>query len=1062
MAMKFFRSSNVAVMACLACLVVNSSWAMSGEIDYDRDVRPILSQHCYQCHGPDPETREAGLRLDIGDEAANVIDVDSPADSELLVRILDTDPDLVMPPPGTAKPLSSEQVQVLRQWIEGGARFQEHWAFVPPTRPDLPTTSLDEWTRNPIDAFVARKLEDEGLRPSKPADAATLIRRLSLDLTGLPPTPERVDRFVSELVEASDAEQVYQSLVSELLDSPHYGERWGRLWLDAARYADSDGYEKDKPREAWFYRDWVIDSFNGDRSFDDFIIRQVAGDLMPNATQDDHVATGFLRNSMVNEEGGADPEQFRMEAMYDRMDAIGKSVLGLTIQCAQCHTHKYDPIQHDDYYGLFAYLNNTSDAIIPVFTETDQAKRAAVLAIVADEESQLKRQYPDWARRMSEWESDVDGQSVVQWTTPELDFIENTVAGIRYRRISDGSYLPEGYRPTQFEPTAVGRYDANRLSAMRIEMLNHPSLARSGPGRSIDGTWALSEIKLKVALSSDPEKFTAVTFASARADLSPAKADLQKRYNNKKPGAKKDPAPRVTGPVDYAIDGDVTTAWTNEVGQPLANKSQVAWFELETPIEIPDGEHLLFNLALVQKHGGWNSDDNQTFSIGRHRVSFTGDALPDSQFASDANGDDWDSASLIPIYVRDALAVPTDERSDVENSILFSYWRTTQTEFAETNERIAAAWATHPHGSTQLTLQQLSSPRVTSVLNRGDFLSPTHEVQPHTPEFLNAMPPSDEPDRLRFARWLVSRDSPTTARAFVNRVWQAYYGIGLVETSDDLGSQSAPPSHSELLDWLAVDFMQNSWSMKTLHRTIVTSATYRQSSKTRLDLAEVDPYNRLIARGARFRVPAETVRDIALSASGLLSKKVGGPSVTPPAPGFLFEPPVSYGPKTWEEAVDDDRYRRAIYTFRFRSVLYPMLEAFDAVPGNVSCVRRGNSNTPMQALTLLNEPLFMECAAGLADRAINECLGDDAERCEFVLRQCIVRRPDATEVDALTTFVRQQRERFNSGELDADQMLNQLPKTLAGFASDTDKSEWAVWALASRVALSLDETITRD
>jgi hypothetical protein len=1033
------------------CLLIACGWCKPNvacgdeAIDFAADVRPILSDACFQCHGPDEASREAGLRLDAADQASAVIQPGDAEASELIARVVSSDSDLLMPPPDSGKSLTPQQIETLKRWVEQGGEYETHWAFVPPKRPEIPNTGLDRWVAKPIDAFVAAKLESKGLSPSPQADSRTLVRRLSLDLTGLPPEPE-VSRHWARRIER-EGQSAYAELVEELLQSHHYGERWARLWLDAARYADSDGYEKDKPRTAWFYRDWVIDSFNQDRPYNDFIIRQIAGDLLPDATQDDRVATGFLRNSMVNEEGGADPEQFRMEAMFDRMDAIGKSILGLTIQCSQCHTHKYDPLTQHEYYGLFAYINNTHDAIVSVYTDQQQQRRDETLRQIASLEDEIKTLVPEWREKLTTWAKQAAAGPQIRWQTPELEFLDRSLGGSKFLPQPDGSYLCQSYAPTNFEPQMTGVYQGKTLTGMQLELLKHPNLPRGGPGRSVDGTWALSEVTAEIAFSDDPDARKPLKISRAVADRSPPQAELKPRYDNKRKQK------RITGGIEFAIDGDAKTAWTNEVDSPRSNISQTAWFEFAEPVKIPAGQHAIVTVHLAQRHGGWNSDDNQTFNLGRFRISLTGDPIPESD--------------PLPVAVAKSIARPVEQWSEDDWQTVFSHWRTTLDEesIRALNEQIAAAWKSHPRGTTQLALQERERKRQTHLLNRGDFLSPEEPVQPGVPEFLHELPNSDEPPRLQFARWLASERSPTTARSIVNRIWQAYFGVGLVETSDDLGTQSTPPSHPKLLDYLAVELMDNDWSLKHLHRLIVNSTTYRQSSKVRKELKQQDPFNRLLARGARFRVPAETVRDISLAASGLLDRSVGGPSVYPPAPAFLFQPPVSYGPKVWNTEQDSDRYRRALYTFRFRSVPYPMLENFDAVPGNLSCVRRSVSNTPMQALTSLNEPLFIECSVALAAKTLSECDGNEGDRIRFAFERCLQRKPNPDEQTALADFLQSQRERIAAGELSAAEILSAGPPMKAGplmKLDGQDEGELAAWTLLCRVLLNLDETITRE
>lgn len=998
-------------------------------VDFQRDIRPILSNNCFQCHGPDEGHREADLRLDQEKEShAHAIVAGNPKASEFMARITSDDADTRMPPLDSGKQLAPEDVDLLRRWIADGAKYEKHWAFVTPIRPAVPAVDHVEWLLNPIDAFVLDQLEAKQLLPSPETDRVTWLRRLSLDLIGLPPAIHEVDAFVSDRTE-----DAFRDQIERLLRSPHFGERWGRIWLDAARYADSDGYEKDKPRSMWFYRDWVIDSFNNDKPYDEFIIAQIAGDLLPQPTQASVVATGFLRNSMVNEEGGADPEQFRMEAMFDRMDAIGKAVLGLTTQCAQCHSHKYDPLTHQDYYRMFAFLNNTHDAIITAYTEEEQDQRTAIRQQIAAVEGKLKQSSPAWLQEMAAWATHVR-QSVQNWEV--LKPVDLPYEGQKFRVLDDLSIVSESYAPTRSSPGFTMNTKATGITGVRLELLTHPQLPRRGPGRSIKGTAAISEMTVYVAPTGHPSKRTKVKLVSATADVNPSQAP-QPDYliNIRAKGGDK----RVTGPIEFAIDGNQETAWTTDVDPGRRNQDRKAVFVFEKPVGFAEGTIITIQPAM--NHGGWNSDDNQNCIMGRYRFSLTTDAAP--------------QADPLPSAIREIVQIPPEKWTPVQQTAVFSCYCRTVDKWKDARQQIEEQWHRHPEGTSQLVLEQRNTPRTTAVLNRGDFLSPEQQVEPGVPGFLHQLPAESGHSRLSFANWLVDERSPTTARSIVNRIWQAYFGIGLVETSGDLGSQSSPPSHPELLDWLAVELMDNHWSLKHIHRLIVSSATYRQSSHVTADLRERDPYNRLLARGARFRVDAEIVRDIALTASGLLNRKVGGSSVYPPAPEFLFKPPASYGPKTWNEATDHERYRRGLYTFRFRSVPYPMLEAFDSVPGNVSCVRRSRSNTPLQALTSLNEPLSMECAKALAVRTLAEGGPTDSSRVEFAVRRCIARRPKSSEIDTIQQLLVKQRTRLRAGELDASQIVGESVET-------DDPNELATWTLVARVLLSLDETITRE
>ena len=1023
------------------------------KVDYQRDVQPILQTHCYVCHGASAQM--SGLRLDsrqallAGGNSGKIVMPGSAANSTLYQRLAGIN-GLAQMPFGS-DPLPPEQIKLIGAWIDQGAEIPEtaagssttrtvtHWGFVAPLRPAVPQVAHQGWVRNPIDSFILSRLEKEGLSPSAPADRVTLLRRLSLDLIGLPPTAAEVDAFV-----ADKSPKAYEKQVERLLNSPHYGERWGRIWLDAARYADSDGYEKDKQRRVWFYRDWVINSLNRDLPYNQFVIDQIAGDLLPHATQGDIVATGFLRNSMINEEGGIDPEQFRMEAMYDRMDAIGKGILGITIQCAQCHNHKYDPLKQADYYRMFAFINNANDSNIAVYTPQEQIEQEEVFRKTREIEASLQHQHPTWQAEMAKWEDKVKpGQAEWAVIRPTVDDI--STGGEKYILQEDGSFRCEGYAPTQSSVKLKVKTDLKNITAFRLELLTDPSLPLGGPGRSLQGMGALTEFTVEAAPSDDPAKVTTLKFAKAEADFEQPVRPLAPIFDDKTGTA------RVTGPAQFAIDGKNETAWGIDAGPGLRNKSRKAVFTLATPVSYPAGT--ILTISLVQNHGGWNSGDNQSNNLGKFRLSITDTPGP--------------TVDLLPKDVRDILSIPAAERTPLQVQTVFGYWRTTVPEWKVENDEIAQVWRKYPEGSAQLVFATRAVPRETHILTRGDFLQPAALVQPGVPGFLHPLPHDDswkngQPTRLTFARWLAARDSPTTARSIVNRVWQAYFGIGIVATSENFGTQCEPPSHQELLDWLAVEFMDQGWSLKKLHRLIVTSATYRQSSKVTPALEERDPYNRLLARGPRFRVDAEVVRDIALSASGLLNSAVGGPSVFPPAPDFLFLPPVSYSPKPWNESNGSEVYRRALYTFRYRSVPYPMLQTFDSPNGDMSCVRRTRSNTPLQALTTLNEPVSLEAARALAAHALTDGGRTDDQRLVYAFRRCVARTPSQSEKDELLGFLQKETRRYQDGELNPWDLLGGNDALAPFLPKNMTAAQAAGWTAVSRVLLNLDETITKE
>jgi hypothetical protein len=917
-----------------------------------------------------------------------------------------------------------------------------HWAFIAPVRLAIPVVTDSEWCRNPIDRFVLAKLEAASMHPSPEADRTKLLRRLHLDLIGLPPTPAEVDAFL-----ADHSPDAYEREVERLLASPHYGERWGRLWLDAARYADSDGFEKDKRRSIWPYRDYVINAFNRDLPYDQFIIEQIAGDQLPRATQDQVVATGFLRNSMLNEEAGADPEDFRLEGLFDRMDCIGKSILGLTIQCARCHDHKHDPISQVEYYRLFAFLNNDEETQPVIYSAAERAKIAELTGQIKQIEADLKQSAPNWQEQMAVWEQTAL-QNQTHWTVLPLESGGDNSE--HYLAMRDGSYLSQGYVPTKLNATFRWTHNSSLpITAFRLELLTDPSLPGGGPGRSLNGSCALTEFAVDAAPAADPSKVTRVKFASATADFDPPETPLDEFFDDQTDRR------RVTGPARFAIDDDDTTAWSIDAGPGRRNQSRKAVFQCAAPLVAakaafpnPAGTIVTFNLK--QLHGGWNTDDVTGNNIGRFRISATIDSGPIV-------------ADPVPVRVREILAIPRARRAQFQTAQIFAYWRTTVPQWADANARIEALWRQWPRGATTLTLAARDEPRRTFLFERGDISKPTELMTAGVPAFLNPLAKDDgaaaEPgSRLALAQWLVSPRAPTTARVLVNRMWQAYFGTGIVATPEDFGLRGDAPSHPELLDWLACEFIQQHWSMKAMHRLIVTSATYRQDSRVTAETYARDPNNRLLARGSRFRVDGEIVRDIALSASGLLNSQIGGASVMPPAPAFLFQPPSSFAPFPWIEETGEQRYRRAIYTFRRRSTPYPMLQTFDVPNADSACVGRLRSNTPLQALVSLNEPIFVQCAQGLARKTLSEGGTTDAQRIEYAFRRMLSRPPTPAEVEQLMQLLERTRARLTGGELKSEAILTGSPRPSEKFSA----AECATYTVVCRVLLNLDETITRE
>ena len=797
-------------------------------------------------------------------------------------------PTSACPPRIAANRSRLAEIALLKKWIEEGAAYEGHWAFEPPVRPALPLVKNRDWCRNPIDFFILAKLEANGLEPS-PEAACAHAAEARESRPGRPSAFGRAGRCVSGRRSARSA--IRGRLTGCWL--PHITVSGGAgSGSTPPATPIPTGTRKTSRARCTSTATGSSSALNRDLPYNEFIIDQIAGDLRAGATPEQLTATGFLRNSMINEEGGIDPEQFRMEAMYDRMDCVGKAILGLTIQCAQCHDHKYDPLTQEDYYRMFAFLNNAHEANISVYTRSQRQRIAQIERQTREIEELIKHQNPDWPERMAAWEKPVS-TGEPEWVVVQPHVDEESTGGQKYLPIEDGSFLAQGYAPTKHTVEMSVKTTIAPIRAVRLELLNDPNLPLSGPGRSIKGTGALDRDQ-----RSRPRRLTArarpfdVKFSGATADVNPPETPLDAIFDDHSKRK------RVTGPVGFAIDGKDETAWGIDIGPERRNHPCKAVFTLEKPIEFPGGAVITFNLK--QNHGGWNSDDNQNHNLGRFRLSMT--------TAADAKADP------VPVRVRQILAI-TAEKPQPQSKPLWS---------SVTGERPCPSGTVRTTGSSRSSgsirkgrrnwcCASVKSPGSRTSCSGAIFSSRCRAVSPGVPAFLKAAGRSSStPSRLTFARWLASRDSPTTARSLVNRVWQAYFGTGIVATSEDLGVQCDPPSHPELLDWLAVEFMESGWSLKHLHRLIASSATYRQSSRVTAPLLARDPYNRLLARGPRFRVDAELVRDIALAASGLLDAKIGGPSVCPPAPAFLFQPPVSYGPKVWNEAIGIERYRRAL------------------------------------------------------------------------------------------------------------------------------------------------------
>ena len=999
----------------LASLIVSAGSTTRGAppVDFQRDVPPILAEHCLQCHGMDAGDRKSGLRLDQresalkGGESSSVAIVPGHADQgELIKRITSADRDIVMPPASHNKPLSPKQIATLRQWITDGAKYESHWAFSAPHKIEVPA----EIANHPVDAIVVARLKDRGLKLSPPAASAALCRRLYLDLIGLPPSPQELEAF---------EQRGFEATVDMLLQSERFGEKWARPWLDAARYSDSNGYEKDMPREQWKWRDWVVDAFNRDLPYDQFLIEQLAGDMLPGATGQQIIATGFLRNSMINEEGAIIPEQFRMAEMFDRMDCLGKAVLGLSTQCAQCHSHKFDPLTQTEYYGLFAFLNTSYEALSWVYTPEQEQQMTGIQARIRDAEQRLRVSRPQWEQELAAWEQTMAGPRS-QWE-PLVATELGTNSGLNHpTQEADKSLLMKGHVSNDVFMISTPMLDG--VTGLRLEALNHRDLPHQGPGRSRLGTWAINELEVQIK-KPDGKEWEKLKLVNASADFSEPE---KKQPDNKK----------ASGPVSHLIDGTDETTWNSDRGVGRRNQPSVAVVQFEQPLQLPAGTQL----KVI-----WRMTD----MLGCCRFSITRQPAPTAPSANHA-------AVL-------AMQTEAGARTAEQNSAIFAAWRNSVADAKPINDEIEALWNTYPQAATSilhLAEQEPANRRKTHILDRGNWDQPKQVVEPHTPAAFHPFPDTLPRNRLGFAKWLADRKSPLTARVAVNRVWQSIFGTGLVETAEDLGTRAPVPEYRELLDWLAVDFMDRGWSHKQLIRTIVTSSTYRQSSHASAELLERDPRNVWLARGPRFRTEAEVVRDIALGASGLLTNKLGGSSIFPPVPQNVLDYNFTY-PSYWKPAEGPERYRRALYVFRKRSMPDPVLSNFDAPNGDLACARRMRSNTPLAALTGLNEPVFVEAARALALRVLREGGRDDTQRADYAFLLCTSRRPTVQERAAVLELLQSRRQRLAEGWLNPRDIATGDPARLPELPAGTTPQDAAAWTVAARVLLNLDETISK-
>lgn len=995
----FLRVAALGSFALSACTVTNAA----DELSYNRQIRPLLSDRCFQCHGPDEGHRAADLRLDESESAYTVIEPGDLTASEFVERITSTDPDLRMPPPDSGKTLEAEEIELLKEWIASGAEYQPHWSFVPPQRMNPPAAKNQTWPSGAIDQFILARLENQGLRPSGPADRIVLLRRLTFDLTGLPPTRQEVRDFL-----ADDSPQAYERVVDRLLASPHYGEHMARFWLDAVRYGDTHGLHLDNYREMWPYRDWVVRAFNDNLPWDKFTTMQIAGDLIPDATLDDRIASGFNRCHITTNEGGSIAEEVYVRNVVDRVSTTGTVFLGLTMGCAVCHDHKFDPITAKDFYSSFAFFNNLDG---PAMDGNVEAPAPSLAVPSAEQQAEQNR----LDKKIAELEAKLGGV----W--PELDSEQTLWEAEEFARLTatDEPYVAAGQWHSVGPFRAVQRALYNSKYGPEGKPIDLEQTFELPTGETVGWTpqpgWA------------DDTTITDFPYIGEAANF------VYRRIDSKRPRTVK---------AELGVDDGVKVYLNGKLILEDKKASSVKPGEFELELPVVEGEnHLLLKIV---NHGGLT---------GFHFKLL-------------------DQKDSLPAEVLAALQIAEADRTDKQQRALREHFRRQVSQDAGLKEvlkqladTVAAKQKLLGEIPTTLVMKERHDPKPAYLLNRGEYSEPDKELGPlprNVPSFLPPLPAGAPRDRMGYAMWLVDETHPLMARVTVNRFWQQCFGTGIVETAGDFGSQGSWPSHPELLDWLAVDFRESGWDVKRFMKQLVMSSAYRQTSRITPELLAADPKNRLLGRGPRFRLDAEMLRDQALAVSGLLVNKLGGPSVKPPQPDGIWKA-VGYGGSNTKVFVADkgaDKvHRRSLYTFWKRTAPPPQMTTFDS-PTRESCtVRRERTNTPLQALLLLNDPQYVEAARKLAERAIKAGGGNTGEIASDMFELATLRKPEPDELTHLVATYQASLARYESDRPAVDALL-----AVGGAAADpeVDRTEAAAWTLVANAILNLDEVVTKE
>jgi hypothetical protein len=1124
-------------------------------IDFNRDIRPILSNNCFQCHGPDENKRQAKLRLDTEEGAvSSVIVRGKPDQSALVYRITTEDADEHMPPAATGKKLSAAEVRLLTQWVRQGAPYARHWSYVKPVRPELPAVNDKSWPKNAVDHFILARLQREGLRPSPEADRAALVRRVSLDLVGLPPTLEEVEQFVGDR-----DPRAYENLIDRVLKKDAYGEHWARMWLDLARYADSAGYADDPARTIWAYRDYVIRSFNQNKPFDQFTLEQIAGDLLPKpaqerTAQEQLIATAFHRNTLTNNEGGTSDEEFRNVAVVDRVNTTLAVWMGTTITCCQCHHHKYDPISQEDFFRLFAFFNNTADADRPdespthqLWSQEQERQKAALSAEITGLEKSLSVASRELAAAQAKWQQRFAAEPRWQTLRPAAVKLQS---GGEAKIAADGAvFVPSGAKTDTYTlELPLPQAEKGLLTAIQLQTLPHDSLPSKGAGHG-GGNFVITSIKASLTAPSGQSpagRFVRIELPGQGKMLSLAEVQVLRGTENiARAGEAKQSSTDYDGPARLAIDGNTNGDYFAAKSTTHSAAESNPWWEvdLKKPQTIEriaiwnrtdNGLHVRlanFRVAVLneQRKAVWEQvvtqppNPSAEFSLGGARsVSFAAAYADFSQSGfeptsvidvKDAKRPGWavgpqvavphyltliaqspvevavgskltvtieqlsphashtlghfrlavtSDASIgeyakTPPAILALLKTPEAKRSDAQRAELTKHFLSIAPELQPRRENLASLkkqLADMKPLTTVPVMQELAGPqrRTTKLQHRGNFLDLGKTVTEGVPAAFHPLPQGQPLNRLTLARWLVDENNPLTARVIVNRYWEAIYGIGLVRTSEEFGSQGELPSHPELLDWLATELVRSKWDLKHVLKLLVTAAAYRQSSRVTPELIERDPENRLLARGPRFRLSAEMVRDQALAVSGLLSDKMYGPPVKPPQPALGVSAAFGSG-IDWQTSQGEDQHRRGLYTTWRRSNPYPSMAAFDAPNREVCTIRRDRTNTPLQALVTLNDPVYIEAAQALA-RRIAKAPGASADKARYGFRLCLARQPSDKELSALLALFDKSYDQFSQ---DREKAARMATKPLGKAPDGANIAELAAWTVVANVLLNLDE-----